>query len=295
VVAERDNAQLDLPLQPEKRPVAPVREETEPPFLRPRQRTRVQKARRGPMARFVFVLNIVALSSFGACALWMGYTKALASDRLRVAKLEVQGGHFLSEGEVRELLGPAVGENILSLDIEALKGRLRASPWVEGANVQRTLPDTLKVQIEERQPVALAEIDRLYLMDASGSLIEMYGPRTANFDLPIVRGLGGLGLEERRDRARLVAALLQDLGELAVEISELSLLPTGDLSAVLRSGEIVRFGAPPFRKKFTTFLGLRASLRERCPDAEFFDLRFRDRIYVQERNPSHPVPSDVTN
>ncbi len=115
----------------------------------------------------------------------------MASERLRVQKVEVRGGHFLSEGEVRELLGPAVGENILGLDIEALKARLRASPWVADATVSRTLPDTLRVSIHERVPLALAEIDRLYLMDADGGLIDIYGPRTAAFDLPIVRGLLG--------------------------------------------------------------------------------------------------------
>ena len=50
------------------------------------------------------------------------YAKVMASDRLRVGRLEVRGSHFLSEGEVRELLGPAVGENILGLDIDALEG-----------------------------------------------------------------------------------------------------------------------------------------------------------------------------
>jgi hypothetical protein len=41
-------------------------------------------------------------------------------------------------------------------------------------------------------------------------------------------------------------------------------------------------GAPPYRGRFVTFLGLRQELRERCPRAEFFDLRFRDRIYARE-------------
>ena len=39
------------------------------------------------------------------------------------------------KGEVRELLGPAVGENILGLDIDGLKARLRSSPWVADATV----------------------------------------------------------------------------------------------------------------------------------------------------------------
>jgi cell division septal protein FtsQ len=222
-------------------------------------------------------------------ALWFGYSRVMASARLKVSRVEVRGGHFLSEGEVRELLGPAVGENILSLDIDGLKKRLRDSPWVADAAVQRTLPDTLRVEIDERAPVALAEIDQLYLMDEHGTLIELYGPRTAGFDLPVVRGLGGLGLDERRERARRVTALLLDLQELAAELSEVRVEDSGELETILRTGEVVRLGAPPYRKRFMTFLGLRGQLRQRCPDAEYFDLRFRDRIYAKERMASAAV------
>jgi cell division septal protein FtsQ len=214
---------------------------------------------------------------------WFGYSRVMGADRLRVSRVEVRGGHFLSEGEVRQLLGPAVGENILSLNIDDLKKRLRASPWVADAAVQRTLPDTLRVEIDEREPVALAEIDHLYLMDGDGTLIELFGPRTASFDLPVVRRLGGLPPEERRERARRVTTLLDDLQELGTELSEIRVDDAGELETVLRSGEVVRLGAPPYRKRFMTFLGLRAQLRRRCPEAEYFDLRFRDRIYAKER------------
>src|SRR5262245_56588352 len=108
-------------LRPERRLVDPVRAESEPPFLRPQQRTRVGKGRRSPRGRAVLALNIGALLFFTTCGLWRGYSKVMASEHLKVTRVEVRGGHFLSEGEVRELLGPAVGENILTLDIDSLK------------------------------------------------------------------------------------------------------------------------------------------------------------------------------
>ncbi|MGH7753260.1 MAG: FtsQ-type POTRA domain-containing protein, partial [Gemmatimonadales bacterium] len=226
----------------------------------------------------------------GVTALWAGYSKVMASERLKVGNVEVRGSRFLSEGEVRELLGPAVGENILQLDIDSLKARLRSSPWVADATVARTLPDTLKVQIHERVPLALAELERLYLMDGDGALIDIYGPRTAGFDLPIVRGLTNVDVEARRDRAERAGALLRDLDDLGAEISEVEVEPSGDLRVVLKGqGEVVRFGSPPYRDRFVTFLGLRRELHERCPRAEYFDLRFRDRIYAKE--PPEPSPA----
>jgi cell division septal protein FtsQ len=255
----------------------------EPPFLRPKSRTLVRRARRGFLGRALLCIQACAVALAVASALWAGYARVMASERLKVTRVEVRGNRFLSEGEVRELLGPAVGENILGLDIDALKARLRASPWVADALVRRSLPDTLRVEISEREPLALAEVDRLYLMDGDGALIDIYGPRTAGFDLPIVRGLASVFGEARRDRAQRAGALMRDLAELGSEVSEVEVETTGELRVVLRgAGEVLRLGVPPYRKKLTTFLGLRSELLERCPRAEYFDLRFRDRIYAKE-------------
>jgi cell division protein FtsQ len=232
----------------------------------------------------------------GVAGLWAGYGRVMASDHLKVARVDVTGSHFLSEGEVRELLGPAVGRNILSLDLVELQKRLEGSPWVADAIVRRTLPDTLQVEIRERVPLALAEMGRLFLMDSEGTLIDIYGPRTAGFDLPIVRGLEGTDAGARRGRAERAGALLKDLGDLESEVSEVSVDPSGDLRLVLRGqGEVLLMGSPPYRPRLMTFLSLRKELAERCPRAEYFDLRFRDRIYakpaVPETKPAAAVPA----
>jgi cell division protein FtsQ len=253
------------------------------PFFRPKTRTRPRVSRRGRTGRAALALQIGGATVLLAGALALTYTKVMASDVLRIVRVDVRGNHRLSEGEVRELLGPALGENILTLEIDRLRGRVAASPWVADARLRRSLPNTLEVEIQERTPLALAELDRLFLMDASGALIDIYGPQTAGFDLPIVRGLKGLDGAERADRAGRAGLLLDELGELAAEVSEVEVGPSGDLRVVLRQdGEVLRLGAPPYRERFATFLRLRKELVRRCPRAEYFDLRFRSRIVAME-------------
>jgi cell division septal protein FtsQ len=272
---------LDLPLN---------QEEQEPPFLRPKTRTRVRRARRGQLGRTILAAQAAAMLLLAGLAGWAGYARVMASERLRVARVEVRGSHFLSDQEVRELLGSAVGDNILGLDIEALKARLRSSPWVADAAISRALPDTLRVEIRERAPLALAEAEQLQLMDEDGTLIEPYGPRTAAFDLPIVRGLKGASPEVLRDRAQRAGGLLRDLGELSAEVSEVDVEAAGELKVVLRgAGEVLRMGGPPYRRKLRTYLELREDLERRCPDAEYFDLRFKDRIFVKEAHEAVPM------
>lgn len=280
--ALHDDPLLDLPLGPAVE---------DGPFLRSRARGR-KRARRGPMHRLALLVQVTGAVAVAAAALVVGYGKVMASERLRVARVDVKGQRFLSEGEVRELLGRAVGENILGLDIAQLKDKLLASPWVADATVRRTLPDALQVEIRERVPLALAELERLYLMDAAGTLIDIYGPRTAGFDLPIVRGLAGSTGEARRARAERAGALLFDLGDLGSEVSEVEVEDNGDLRVTLRGhGEVLRLGAPPYRERLASFLELRAEIAARAPRALYYDLRFRDRIYAKQEPTPEPTPT----
>ena len=101
------------------------------------------------------------------------------------------------------------------------------------------------------------------------------------------------GVEIRRDRAHRASTLLEDLGDLSSEVSEISVDRSGDLLIVLRGdGSVLKLADPPYRKRVLSFLALRNKLRERCPDAEYFDLRFKDRIYAKPA--SRDDKSDLT-
>ena len=271
-----------LPIGPPPREMPLQSMSSDGPFFRPARLGRAKREKRSNLRRLFIGFQIGAAVCAAVVGAYLVTERFAIPNRFRVASIEVKGNKFLSEGEVREMLGPAMGGNLISADLEGLRANLAASPWVGGAIVRRKLPDTLTVDVTERFPIALAETDQLYVMDSSGELIDLLGPRTAGFDLPIIRGLGGVSVEVRRDRARRASALLDDLGELSAEVSEISVDRAGDLMVVLRGdGSVLKLAEPPYRKRVLSFLALRQKLRERCPDAEYFDLRFKDRIYAK--------------
>jgi cell division protein FtsQ len=268
------------------------------PFFRPARLSRAKREKRSGLRRLFIGIQIGVAVCAAVVGAYLLTERFAIPNRFRIASIEVKGNKFLSEGEVREMLGPAIGGNLISADLEGLRANLAASPWVGGAIVRRKLPDTLTVDVTERFPIALAETDQLYVMDSSGELIDLLGPRTAGFDLPIIRGLGGVSVEVRRDRARRASALLEDLGDLSAEVSEISVDRSGDLMVVLRGdGSVLKLAEPPYRKRVLSFLALRQKLRERCPDAEYFDLRFKDRIYAKpaSRDEKSDLSPDISN
>jgi cell division protein FtsQ len=82
------------------------------------------------------------------------------------------------------------------IDLDGTRERLLKFGWVKDARVSRRLPDTLVVDIVERQPAALwQDRDRLALIDADGVVIDRV-PVTQMPDLPLLIGPGA-NLHER--------------------------------------------------------------------------------------------------
>jgi cell division septal protein FtsQ len=281
-----------LPVGPPVAETIQKQRERDQPFLRP-ERPRGRRGARSVPRFIAWSLPSVALVLATAVVTAAVVEHFGVRERLRVRDVAVRGNRFLSEGEVRELIGPAIGESLLTVDLDQIRRNLAASPWVGVATVRREMPSTLRVDIIERVPLAFAESDQLYVMDRGGDLIDLLGPRTSGFDLPIVRGLQSASASEREARARRAAALIEDLDDLAAEVSEISVDRSNDLVLVLRGdSSIVKLAEPPYRERLVSFLQLRHKLRERCPDAEYFDLRFKNRIYVKPA--SGDVAADVT-
>ena len=91
---------------------------------------------------------------------------------LRVDDVVVQGRGRTSGNAILAALGAARGTPMLAVSPAAAKARLEALPWIRSASVERLLPDTLYVQVTERQPLALWQRKgKLELIDREGSVV----------------------------------------------------------------------------------------------------------------------------
>lgn len=118
------------------------------------------------------VVTIARLS--GATTLAEQYFAQVAANAgFKVSQVQVRGTERLNEARVYE---KAIGRADLSMvlvDLEELRAELRTLNWVADARVSRQLPDTLVIDILEREPHAvLRRADRLVLIDAAGAELE---------------------------------------------------------------------------------------------------------------------------
>jgi cell division protein FtsQ len=259
------------------------------------RRADIRPGRRRRLAFGWRALRVVALVAAGAAAIGAAGTAAVRSNALAIDRVAVHGNVRLSTGEVEGLLGGLRGHNLLSADLERARQRLLDSPWVADARLRRVLPSTVDVTIVERTPMAVARIGRqLYLVDATGVIIDEYGAQYASFDLPIVDGLasgqaGGPLIDATR--ARFAAQVMAALGvhsTVGAHVSQIDVSNPHD-AVVLLDGDpaLLHLGDDRFAERLQKYIELAPTLRDQFRNIDYVDLRFGDRWYV------HPQGKDA--
>jgi hypothetical protein len=112
-----------------------------------------------------------------------------ASPVFAFRRLQIDDRRFTTEQEVRDALGLADGINLVSLRTDALAARLTQLTTVHGAGISVDLPDTIRVALDERQPIVVWQAgDRRFLVDRDGVLFasEADGPPDAGAGLRVV-------------------------------------------------------------------------------------------------------------
>ena len=246
--------------------------------------------RRHSWARVLGIVRSVVtltLLAGGAYLLQQQVTQARA---LHVDRIAVRGNDRLSTGEVLVLLDGLSGQHLLSLDLDHWQRRLLSSPWVGHAALRRVLPSTVEVRLEERQPMAIGRLGAdLYLIDAGGHIIDEYGPNYAQFDLPIIDGLGappsagGAAVDE--SRADLANRLLASVGRrpaLLRRLSQIDVSNARDAVVLLENDTtLVHLGDDQFLERLQSYAVLSSALHDRVPNIEYVDVRFDNHMYVR--------------
>ncbi|MBI5644389.1 MAG: FtsQ-type POTRA domain-containing protein [Deltaproteobacteria bacterium] len=215
------------------------------------------RAKRFAVRAVKITVAAVALPAIGLAG-WWGYHKLITTAYLSVTAINVTGVERVSKEEILELSGIKEGQNILSFKIEEAALNIKGNPWIEEAEVKRSIPDIIDIEVKEREPVALVKLDSLYIMDKSGTIFKKYTHEDA-LDLPVVTGLTMEGL---KDETRILEQGLLDLlkvlnsrsGFNIAKVSEINVDPTFGLSVyTLEEGVRLDVGKDSFEEKLSAF------------------------------------------
>ena len=253
-------------------------------FLRRRVRPR-RASRKTVLVALRWMGAVTGLAILVAAGFWTAAAAGRAPE-LAVSRILVEGNERLAEGEILEALGLHPGSNILSLDLETLKQQMLVSTWVKDVELARVLPATLTLRVEERVPLGIAAVDRLYLIDGDGVFLDEMGPGYRDLTLPVVSGLAderGEPISGRRELAgRVLTALGTDDG-LESTVSEIDVSAGADSIRILlrRPALAIICQETDLVPRLREIVPLTEEIRSRFPSVSAVDLRFQGRVYLQ--------------
>jgi cell division septal protein FtsQ len=181
--------------------------------------------------------------------------------------IDVQTDGVVAADQLRRWAGVKTGENLLALDLASVKRNLEMAPMIGSASVERILPRTLRIRVEERQPVAQINVPKpktgggievaVFQLDAYGYVIVPLDPRQRTTplnqldnQLPVLTGVSAPDLQPgRRVESPQVQAALGlisafDCSPMAglVDLRRIDVASGDVLVAVTGQGSMVTFG-----------------------------------------------------
>jgi len=110
---------------------------------------------------------------------------------LRVQDVVIEGRQKTPEPLLRAAIGAAPGDPILTYSVAAARQRIETINWVQSAIVERRLPGTIVVTLNERRPFAVWQHDgKFVLIDRDGDVVTDSDVAAFAAQLPLVVGTG---------------------------------------------------------------------------------------------------------
>ena len=286
----------------------------EPKYLRRQKPLEIKRRKFGKKAwkTYLRVAFGTAAAAGGVGIAYMVGHFLLASQEMALIhpeQIQVAQNHYVSPASVREIFRVDRGHSVLRIPLNERRRQIETLPWVEQASVLRALPNTIKVEITERTPIAfLRDGSDLALIDVHGVILDR--PLKGNFHFPVITGISSdMPIEDRELRMQLFASFSQQVettrGGAMDQVSEVDLTEAKDLCARitgLQGGNVsasangtsngasqwsnadapilIHFGDSDFENKFLTVLNDIGQWRAGAGSVESVDLRFNGEAVV---------------
>lgn len=233
-----------------------------------------------PSRRFIAVAG--AAAALGV-VVYSGYWVA-TSPFFKVSEVQVTGNQRMSASSVVEV-ADLLGESIFTADLTAAQQRLYAEPLVYAVHVERAWPDTVRIQIEERQQWGTWEQSGVeYIIDREGVVL---GVGRAAEGAPVIRSSepGNRVQGDRVDYQAVDAAaeIYEKLPrQLGTTVSEVAFIHGKGVQVTTANNLTALFGdSSSISYKLAVWAALSAEARAQRITYTTIDLRYGNRPVLQ--------------
>ena len=261
-------------------------------FLRPKARREekgAEKFLRMVKKTIQVAFQLLLLSFFLFVGHWV-YVHLLGDACFRVREVEVEGGRKIAKETLLSLTVMEGMPNLFSVNLKEVVKRLESHPWIEQVRVRKVFPNKIFIQVEERKPMAIIQLEELYYIDTRGEVFSPLGEKD-EYNYPYLTGLTRQVLDKEPVEAkRLITKALELLRVVdqekvppLEEISEIHMERSSGIHCFTKvEGVEVKMGWEDFGEKKKRLSLIWSDLRKRGFSAVSIDCSDLNRVVVKK-------------
>ena len=216
------------------------------------------------------------------------------------SEIQIAGNQHLTRAQVLGVFGSDLERNIFKVPLAERCADLERLPWVQHATVMRLLPNTIRIAVTERTPVAFVrQGTQIGLVDADGVLLDMPQDVAGDprYSFPVLTGLAESDpITVRAARMEVYRKFMAELdangAKNSQSISEVDVSNPEDVKALVASGStdiLVHFGDENFLSRYKLFEQNLPQWKNQYPKLASVDTRYENQV-VLEMQTGTPVP-----
>jgi cell division septal protein FtsQ len=179
--------------------------------------------------------------------------------------------------------------NLFTVSLSEVTKRLESHPWIDHIRIRKVFPNKILIQVEERKPIAILQLEEPYYVDTQGVIFSLVGERD-EYNYPFLTGLTHQVIEKDPIEAKRLITKALELLSIAdqervfppEEISEIHMEKIFGMQCFTKTdGVEVRMGWEQFREKLKRLSLIWSDLRKRGFSATSIDCSDLKRMVVK--------------
>ena len=240
------------------------------------------------------ILSFLSLSLLGLMIkvsfLWASYSGALDLNHIKFSETKI-----LDVSNYKSLLGEITNEKSKKLNLYEISELIESHPYVKYARVSRHYPSEIKIEIIERKPIAIVNMDPMIFLDENGFVLPVEGIQT-NYNLPVMNNfnsepqlypLGELALSVKvKEAIALISKIKNNYSGLYNNLSELKITSSNEIELILSDLPThIYLGNEKISSRIRTLKEFESKLKpNKMSDFSYLDMRYDNQIIGKRRH-----------
>ena len=214
--------------------------------------------------------TVIALALFVLLTTIIPQEKIVIS-KFNLKKIYIVNNQLIKEDEIKKLLKPIYGRNLIFLSNLEIKQELEKNSFIESFKIKKKFPDTLKIEIFEKKPIAILFFKKKkYYLSERIDLIQFKSLKNYE-NLPLVFG--------EKDKFKIFYKSLMQIDFPLKIIKTFTFYESNrwDLETINKT--IIKLPSKNYNKSLENYLSLRN--KKKFKMYKVFDYRLNDQLILK--------------